>query len=509
MGRINSTPISVVIVEDEPELADIYEQYLQDEFDTETTNTGAGALDKIDASTDVVLLDRRLPDLSGDEVLTRLRERGFEAPVAMVTAVDPDIDLVDMPFDEYIVKPVDRDLLVRTVQMLANRASFEKKSREFFRLASKKASLDADTSDTYEDTKRYNDLIDHMTDLQTGLNDTVNSLIKERSDVVSHSDQNPAEIKKILQEVSEHQLPDNISELVEKYQNLNHSRPRFMWKWVHRLAPQNTLPCVDQKFVETVPVDKTITILFITLLDDILEKQQDRMTFNELLKIPSETETPDPSADGVNTEYVTFAQNVWNTLLSRMNRAPKYGIYEDLLRYDIKQAVNSIEYSNLAIRRPDLVTMEDLVRYESHNMVMFAYSDIDLMHSSIEARDELPVLREAIWTAQLMARIGNWVSTWERELREGDYSAGPVVYALDNGIISRSDLIQSDNDELADELIEEIKGNGVEKEFLTRWERHYHELLRYDQQLSKIDLEPFIDGTQEVLRYHLASTGLK
>jgi hypothetical protein len=38
--------------------------------------------------------------------LDKLRERGIEAKVAMLTAVEPDVDIVDMPFDDYRTKPV-------------------------------------------------------------------------------------------------------------------------------------------------------------------------------------------------------------------------------------------------------------------------------------------------------------------------------------------------------------------------------------------------------------------
>lgn len=511
MYRSSADAISVAIVEDDAELVALYESYLQDTFDVQTATSGTEALDLIDDSIDVVLLDRHIPDMSGDEVLTELRRCGCETPVAMVTAVDPDVDIVDLPFDEYLTKPIGRESLVRTVRVLANRTSFERKSRKFFRLASKKASLDTETAVERDDSEEYDALIDRMTELSTELDDTMRGLLENDVGVASRPDFDRTNVETLLTEVGEHTLPEDVRALVDEYQQFKSARPPFMWKWVHRLAPHNTLPCVDRAFTDRVPIDKTITILFITMLDDVLEKHQDRATFDELAKIPYEEQYPDVTRDAVDTEYVEFAEHVWETLLDRIERAPKYEAYEDLFRYDVKQAVTSIEYSDIAIRRPDLVTMTDLERYESHNMVMFAYADIDLMHSSIDARDELSTLREAIWTAQLMARIGNWVSTWERELREGDFSSGPVVYALDNDIIARSELVRANDgdSELRDELVKRIKDHGVEKELLLQWEQHYYRLRGYNDDLSEMDLGPFIEGTEEVLRYHLASTGLK
>jgi DNA-binding response OmpR family regulator len=497
------------VVEDEPDLIELYERYLKPEFEVRTATSGGEALERLDEEIETVLLDRRMPGISGDDVLEALRARGYRMPVAMVTGADPDADIAELPFDEYLVKPVDPEELLETVQLLVNRASFEQKSREFFRLASKKASLDTESS---VDGDIYADLAARMATVQADLDDTISDLLGGDSEIVTRSTLEQGEIETLLMEVSDHTLPPDIEELVDAYQKLDTARPPFMWKWVHRLAPQNTLPCVDQQYTDAVPIDKTITILFITLLDDILEKVGDRATFAELSKIPFEQQRPNPTTEGVNAEYVRFARRTWRTLLDRIQEAPKYDDYAELLRFDMRQAISSIEYTEIAIQRPDLSTMRDLERYESHNMAMFVYADIDLMHSSTDVRDDLGTLREAIWTAQLMSRIGNWVSTWERELREGDYSSGPVVYALENGIISHSELPQAEAEAGGgdvEEYVDRIKQHGIEQAFLRQWEEYYHRLQGHNEELTAIDLEPFIDGTEEVLRYHLASTGLK
>lgn len=317
--------------------------------------------------------------------------------------------------------------------------------------------------------------------------------------------------QELLNDIYHHDLPPVLDELVEEYQNLEKARPPFMWKWVHKLAPHNTLPCVNPRYTDDIPVDKTLTILFITLLDDILEKQRDRATFEEISNIPFKHRSVNKDRENVDSDYTEFAERVWDTLIERIQRGPEYETYRELFLYDVKQAINAIEYSDLVIQYPGLATMQDLESYESHNMVMFAYADIDLMHSPIEIRNELPTLREAIRIAQQMTRIGNWLSTWERELQECDYSSGVIVYALENGIISLSDLreIESGEREKYNSIVERIKSHDVEDVFLTRWNDYYNEMHRINAELTLMDLTPFIEGLEEVLRYHFASTGLK
>jgi len=138
---------TVLIVDDEPGVADAYAAQLRGQYDVETVYSGEAALDALDPSIDVVLLDRRMPDISGDDILDRIRERDLQARVAMVTAVDPDFDIIDMPFDDYVVKPVSRADLFETIERLQSCAAYQNRLREYYALSSKYAALKATKTD--------------------------------------------------------------------------------------------------------------------------------------------------------------------------------------------------------------------------------------------------------------------------------------------------------------------------------------------------------------------------
>ncbi|PSQ21953.1 hypothetical protein BRD04_05540 [Halobacteriales archaeon QS_9_67_17] len=108
----------------------MFVEFLERHYEVRTAGDGAAALKAYDPDVDVVLLDRMMPELSGDEVLKRLRERGAECGVAMVTAVDPDVDIVDMPFDDYVTKPVAREELRGTVEGLLMVEDYDELQRE-------------------------------------------------------------------------------------------------------------------------------------------------------------------------------------------------------------------------------------------------------------------------------------------------------------------------------------------------------------------------------------------
>lgn len=135
---------TVLIVDDEEPLLQLYRNYLEDEFAVITASGGQTALEQINESVNVVLLDRRMPDMSGDELLEALRDRGFEGLISMVTAVEPDIDIIDMPFDDYLVKPVGSEQLQDHVSSLVRRRTYDQAIRDHFSVASKIAVLQAD-----------------------------------------------------------------------------------------------------------------------------------------------------------------------------------------------------------------------------------------------------------------------------------------------------------------------------------------------------------------------------
>ena len=165
--------ISVLVVEDEAQLAELFTAFLAPGYDVRTATSGQEALEMADEELDVVLLDRRMPDRSGDEVLAELVDRGVDAMFGMISGVDPDTDIVDMPFDDYLTKPVARDELLAFVETLELRSTFDACSQEFFQLASKRAALERAEND---DTDEYHDLLERMKELRTEIDVTLDAV---------------------------------------------------------------------------------------------------------------------------------------------------------------------------------------------------------------------------------------------------------------------------------------------------------------------------------------------
>lgn len=133
---------TILVVDDEERLADLYATWLSEEYRAAAVYGGEAAIEMVDESVDIVLLDRRMPDLTGDEVLERLRADGYEGWVVMVTAVDPGLDLLEMDVHDYLTKPVSRSQLVRLVESLRVKNRFDDDRREHEEVSNKLATLD-------------------------------------------------------------------------------------------------------------------------------------------------------------------------------------------------------------------------------------------------------------------------------------------------------------------------------------------------------------------------------
>jgi len=167
----------VLIVEDEPDVAETYRLWLDADYVVRMAHSGDEGLDELDESVDVVLLDRMMPGLSGDEVLERIRDRELDCRVAMVTAVEPDFDILEMGFDAYLCKPIKSDQLHETVENLIGRSEYDDLLQEYYSLVEKQATLEAAKSDAeLTDNEEYGAVQERIDELQGDLSETLDGI---------------------------------------------------------------------------------------------------------------------------------------------------------------------------------------------------------------------------------------------------------------------------------------------------------------------------------------------
>jgi hypothetical protein len=312
----------------------------------------------------------------------------------------------------------------------------------------------------------------------------------------------------LLEEVAETTLPAPVAELADEYDRVVGERDRFLWRWIYCVFPSFTLSSVPEEHYETARTQKTVLTMFTTLLDDLAENLGDRATFEEAAQIPYRPESVNPERDGVDAEQLRFIERVWTAFHADIAEAPAFSNYTEIFESDLRQTLTAIDYSRVVNEHVALANMTGIEQYDPHNMMMFPYADVDLMFSPGFEKRDLATVRRVIWDLQKMARIGNWVTTWERELHEGDYTAGPVIYALQQGIVSTDELDPEDS-AAVEAVVERIRDESVEEKFVEEWWDRYESVMARDCLAESVDVNAFVEGMQTVLAYQLAARGYK
>ncbi|KUI30943.1 two-component system response regulator [Mycobacterium sp. IS-1742] len=126
MRRADGNPVRVLVVDDEPVLAELVSMALRYEgWDIATAGDGATALALArENAPDVVVLDVMLPDMSGLDVLARLREQIPGLPLLLLTAKDSVEDRIaglTAGGDDYVTKPFSLEEVVLRLRALLRR----------------------------------------------------------------------------------------------------------------------------------------------------------------------------------------------------------------------------------------------------------------------------------------------------------------------------------------------------------------------------------------------------
>ncbi len=306
------------------------------------------------------------------------------------------------------------------------------------------------------------------------------------------------------------ELPSTVLTFVDRYDRVIGERDRYLWKWIHNLFEEFTLPCVSTETLNDVYETKTLLTVFVTVLDDLAELSDDRSTFDLARHIPSGTADVAASTDrpGVDTDTIDFLVDLWAEIEAALRESPRYGEFADVFEYDMRQTCNAMEYSRLLNQNASMANRTEAERYDAYNMAVFPYACIDLMHSPSFDRSELGALRSLLCELQQMARIGNWITTWERELAEGDISSGVVVCALRRGVILPEELDGPDRPS-ADQLVDRIESHSIVSEFVREWEIRNKTVRKRTAEIRSVDCDGVVDGFQTVMNHHLASEGSK
>ena len=113
---------TILIIEDEKHICEVFRDKLEDNhYKVLTVGNGIEALKIVEEKMpDLIILDMKLPDITGTEILANIRQYNTKVPVIVCTAVPPPkLETIYKRWaNEVIIKPIDLNLLIQKVKKL-------------------------------------------------------------------------------------------------------------------------------------------------------------------------------------------------------------------------------------------------------------------------------------------------------------------------------------------------------------------------------------------------------
>jgi len=151
----------VLVVDDDPAWEKLIDTWLSDDYRIRTAADGTEALDVYTSDVDLILLDRQMAGPGGYEVLETLRRRDVSCPVVMMTGIEPELDVVDIPFDEYLNKPITESEVREVVDNLLTLTEYDTQLRDLYTVVAKISTLESQyDGDELRDDDRYHSLLE-------------------------------------------------------------------------------------------------------------------------------------------------------------------------------------------------------------------------------------------------------------------------------------------------------------------------------------------------------------
>ncbi|WP_455204503.1 hypothetical protein [Kaarinaea lacus] len=333
---------------------------------------------------------------------------------------------------------------------------------------------------------------------------------KSIDEIMQFSKTNTEQLKVLVMSES---LPAEIRSYVNEYNGLAWKRDEFLWKWVWSLVnarnPGFTLSTVSERHFNEVAALKFLWVMAVTIIDDVCCRLKDFELAKVLLEVPFRPNVETPIQFPYEKLYaVDLLSKIIKLCQYKMQTASRYGEFQLLFDYDIKQEWNALEFANLLHHCPQISNAREYNLYGSHNMMFYVFADIDLMYSRGFDMRELPALREVLWHAQQMTRIGNWVTTWEREIEEANLSSGVVGMAIAKGVVHAEEILHNLNKNEIKDIITRIKNHRIEESLFLDWERNRTKIISLSNKIKSVNINEYLDGLELVMVHHLSCRGL-
>ncbi len=181
---------------------------------------------------------------------------------------------------------------------------------------------------------------------------------------------------------------------------------------------------------------------------------------------------------------VEFAKSLFVEIKDILIRQPHYRTLSEILNFDLKQFYSANQYSSLIFRNPHINNALENRLYAHHNMGMIMVGMMDLMATNRIDFSEFGAMREVLLMGQRMGRIFNVLTTYHREVMDGDITGELAT--------------------CANELETEIAKQKLRQEIQ---DLHY-KMKGFDARITTFSVKAYLEGLITVQKLHDKMEGI-
>lgn len=221
-----------------------------------------------------------------------------------------------------------------------------------------------------------------------------------------------------------------LEKAIDLYNSVGIRDGNFLFNWLKSIYDFFYFPSIDKKYAESLSEIKTKLTIYDVLLDDLADNKslRDKKKLERACNIPWD-------GSEFKDEYLEAMRKIWVDCQNSIKKYPRFSEFEELFYYDLEQIISSMKYSYF-VNTHNITSYRELKEYVHHGVMVIVHGDLDLMCSPKFETEELSSVRTILHAAQNICHIGNMLATYEKEVKEHDFSSPIITYAIEEGIIS-------------------------------------------------------------------------
>lgn len=293
-------------------------------------------------------------------------------------------------------------------------------------------------------------------------------------------------VQRESREMEHRQLTQEVHEWVREYDEIVGRHGCDSWRRVSHAIQLLELPSVDPEWRRRNRDTKFLAAMVHVLLEDAAGGTEGggRNLAQQLMRRPGAGQAG-AFAVPHGSEHARFTARVWDELWRRAAGTPRFGEFMEVLRYDFRQLCNTIDYTDLVLRQPEMINSVEHAMYSPHGMMVTCNATLDLMCSTRFDANQLGPLREALWHAACMARYGDLLTSGRHEFGTGQTNGRVGGRSLRSGRLRPVEAAP--------------EGNSKEREYLNRWQIHRACVLSLRERVSSCSLRSYVEGLDRLL----------